>query len=384
MNFELSEQQKLLKEQITKFARNELDDNFSQREQTGVFSLSLWKKCADYGIIGLGFPEADGGSGADALTSLLAFEALSYGSRDSGLVKSMITQVCSGLQLLHFADEKTKRKFLPDIVHGKKIAAQAITESDAGSDVAAMKTSAQKKGDHFLLNGTKMYITNGPIADVVFVMAKTDDNTLAFANFSWLIVEQNFPGFSAGKNMEKMGLRTLLNSEVIFANCPVPETNIVGKRGQGMFIFNEIMEWERLLMSASHLGTLERLLEKTIEYANTRQQFGKAISNYQSVSQKIVQMKMNVELGRLMLYKAGWLKSNGKRAALETTIAKLFISETLKQAAVDALQVHGAFGYMKESEIEQDVRDSFAASIISGTSEIHENIIAQLSGLKIK
>jgi len=181
--------------------------------------------------------------------------------------------------------------------------------------------------------------------------------------------------------MGKMGLRSLQNSELIFKNCKVPIGNIIGKEGQGMFIFSEVIDWERALMAACHLGTMQRVYEVCVSYAKKRQQFGKPIGKFQAISNKIANMKVSIELGKLMLYKAGWLKDQKKRATLETSIAKLFISEKLKDLCIEAVQIHGAYGFMKETGLERDLRDSIASTIYSGTSEIQKNIISTIAGL---
>jgi len=196
-----------------------------------------------------------------------------------------------------------------------------------------------------------------------------------------LLLERELEGFSSDAALDKMGLRTLQNSELIFKECEIPTKNLVGKEGQGMFIFNEVIEWERTLMAACHLGTMKRIYETCVSYAKTRRQFGKSIGKFQSISNKIAEMKTNIELGKLMLYKAAWLKDQQKRATLETSIAKLFISETLKNLCLEAIQIHGAYGFMKEAELERDLRDSIAATIYSGTSEMQKNLISAIVGL---
>jgi alkylation response protein AidB-like acyl-CoA dehydrogenase len=280
-----------------------------------------------------------------------------------------------------FGSEEQKQCLLPDLTSGKSIYAQAITEPDSGSDAFAMRTTAVRDGTDFILNGTKTFITNGPVCDSVLVFAVTDPSRKLLGGFSCFHVSASSPGFSRGKSLEKLGLRTLANGELIFSDCRIPTSAMIGREGQGTIIFSEAMEWERTLIPACLLGDMERVLEESILYAKERQAFGKHIAEFQAISHKIAKMKMNVELGRLALYNAATLKENRKRAALETSVAKYFISESLKQACLDAIQIRGAYGYMTEYEVERDLRDSIASTIYSGTSEMQANIIARLAGL---
>jgi alkylation response protein AidB-like acyl-CoA dehydrogenase len=244
-----------------------------------------------------------------------------------------------------------------------------------------MRARAEKQNGAYILNGAKLFITNGPIADVVVVFAVTDPDKKTLGGISCFIVEKEFEGFERCKPMEKMGLTTLQNGELVFKDCPVPQDRLLGKEGQGAIIFNESMELERSLLPATHLGTLERILETSVKYAKERSAFGQSIGKFQSVANKIAEMKVNLELGRLILYKAASLKAQGKRVTLEASIGKLFISESLKKACLDAVQIHGGYGYMTEYEVERDLRDSIAATIYSGTSELQLNIISRLIGL---
>jgi len=309
------------------------------------------------------------------------FQALGRSCKDSGLVHALATQLISGLQILLFGSEEQKFGLLPNLASGKHIYAQAITEPDSGSDAFAMRTVAVRNGESFILNGTKTFITNGPICDCALVFAISDPAKRTLGGYSCFHVSASNPGFSRGKPMEKLGLRTLTNGELIFNDCHVPSSALIGREGQGAIVFSEAMEWERTLIPACLLGEMERVLEDTIRYAKEREAFGKSIADFQAVSHKIAKMKMNAELGRLALYQAATSKNNRRRAALETSVAKYFISESLKQACLDAVQIHGGYGYMTEYEIERDLRDSIASTIYSGTSEMQANIIARLAGL---
>lgn len=381
MDYALRDEQVELRESLIKFAQQELNGRIAEDAKTGTFPMESWKKCAKMQILALPFPEEYGGCGADFLTTTAAMNALGYACKDAGLVHAMATQILCGFQILSFGSDEQKQRYLPAICSGEAIAAQAITEPGSGSDALSMRARAEKQNGAYILNGAKLFITNGPIADVVVVFAVTDPDKKTLGGISCFIVEKEFEGFVRCKPMEKMGLTTLQNGELVFKDCPVPQDRLLGKEGQGAIIFNESMELERSLLPATHLGTLERILETSVKYAKERSAFGQSIGKFQSVANKIAEMKVNLELGRLMLYKAASLKAQGKRVTLEASIGKLFISESLKKACLDAVQIHGGYGYMTEYEVERDLRDSIAATIYSGTSELQLNIISRLIGL---
>jgi alkylation response protein AidB-like acyl-CoA dehydrogenase len=329
----------------------------------------------------LPFPEAFGGDGFDFVTTVSAYHALGYACKDVGLVCALATQLVCGTQILLFGDETQQTGLLPDLASGKLIYAQGITEPDSGSDTFAMQTTAVKKANGYVLNGTKTMISNGPVADRVLIYAVTDPTKKTLAKISCFHVSRHDSGYSAGKPMEKMGLRTLANGELVLTDCHVPSTSVIGREGQGVIAFSEAVEWERVLFPACSLGQLERVLEGCIQYAKEREAFGQPIGEFQAISHKIAKMKIDVELGRLALYRAAALKNQRKRAALEASIAKVFITESLKQACLDAIQIRGGYGYMSEYEAERDLRDSIASTIYSGTTEMINNTIARLAGL---
>jgi alkylation response protein AidB-like acyl-CoA dehydrogenase len=381
MTFDLTEEQRKLQKIIVDFARQELNPGAAERERAGEFPKDLWDKCAEMRILALPFPEEYGGDGFDFVTTVAAFHALGYACKDAGLAHALASQMIGGLQILLFGSEELKTRVLPDLAAGKLIYAQAITEPDSGSDAFAMRTHAVKTADGYTLNGTKTMISNGPVADRVLVFAVTDPEKSTLNRASCFLVSKDDPGFSAGKPFDKLGLRTMLNGELVFDNCQIPASALIGREGQGAILFNEAMEWERTLLPALLLGELDRVLETCVVYAKEREAFGKPIGDFQAVSHKVATMKMNAELGKLILYRAADLKDRRKRAPLETSVAKLFISESLKQGCLDAVQIHGGYGYTSEFDVERELRDSIASTIYSGTSEMQKNIIAHLSGL---
>ncbi|MCX5747659.1 MAG: acyl-CoA dehydrogenase family protein, partial [Proteobacteria bacterium] len=306
-SFTCTEQQDQWRTTIVEFARAQLNAGIIQRDHEAVFSQAQWRKCAALGLCGLPFPEVYGGGDLDFLSTVLSVEALAYACHDAGLVHAILTQLLTGISIRIFGSDEQKQRYLPPLCDGTKIVAQAATESDSGSDVFAMRTRAER-GDGYVLNGSKFFISNGPNADFVLVLAATADTA---KHHSMFIVERAFPGFRAGKPLMKMGLRTLLNSELVFEDCHVPLANLVGKEHQGSVIFGEAMEWERILIAAAHLGTMRRVHESCTAYAKSRHQFGQAIGKFQAVSTKIARMQMNAELARLMVYKAASLKDAG-------------------------------------------------------------------------
>jgi alkylation response protein AidB-like acyl-CoA dehydrogenase len=381
LDFNFTETQIELKNSIIQFAKKELNDHSPEMTNGNSFPREEWNKCAQMGIMNLPLSQKYGGLEADLLTTCIAIESLAYGCRDNGLVFSIVTQLLSGIMLDRFASDEQKDKYLPRVSSGELIAAQAITEPEAGSDAMSMKTCAKKTADGYLLNGSKIFISNGPIADIAGVFAIGNNGQKRLNSISCFLIEKNTPGFTCSKPIEKLGLNTLQNGELIFDDCYLPEDSILGKEGQGGMMLNEILLYERILFAACHIGVMERVIEECIEYSTQRVQFGKPVNKFQAVSHKIADMKTDLELGKLILYKSAWQKDQNKRPHIETSISKLFISESLKKTCLDALQIHGAYGYMKEFSIERELRDSVAGTIYSGTSEIHRNIIATLLGL---
>jgi len=243
-----------------------------------------------------------------------------------------------------------------------------------------MRTTAQRHGDHYILNGTKLYITNAPVADVVMVFA-SDPGKPKLAGVSAFLVDKKTPGFSVSRSLEKMGLRTSPMGEVVLTDCVVPAANRVGPEGVGMAMFNSSMEWERSCILASAVGTMQRQLEACVDYARMRKQFGQPIGKFQGVANKVADMYLRLDAARLLIYQAAWLGQQGKPALAAAAAAKLFTSEAWVQSSLDAIQIHGAYGYMKESGIERDLRDAVASTIYSGTSEIQRVIVSRMLGL---
>jgi alkylation response protein AidB-like acyl-CoA dehydrogenase len=380
VDFQPNADQRELCEAVRAFGRM-LNDGVKERDASGEFPRELWRKCADFGIPGLPVPVEDGGAGQNLTTTLLAMEALGYACRDNGLVFSLNAQMWAfELPLVRFGNEEQKRRYLPGLCRGEIIGAHGVTEPEFGSDAMSMATRYVRNGDHYILDGAKTFVTNGPVADVVLVFA-TIDRELRSAGISAFLVERGTPGMTLSKPIPKMGLRTSPMGEVALSDCRVPVANRLGSEGAGVAIFNAAMEWERACIFASHLGSMQRLLEDTIAYAKARRQFGQPIARFSSIADRIVDMKVAIEAGRLLLYKVGAVKDAGGNAVLDAAIAKLFVSEAHIQQTLDALQIHGGYGYSTEYSVEREVRDAIPGTIYSGTSEMQRKIIARLLGL---
>jgi len=381
MDFSLSAEQQEFKEAAVAFARRELDQDLATREEAGQFPRQAWGACAKFGIQGLPVPTELGGGGADMLTTAVVMEALGYGCHDNGLIFSLNAQMWSlELPLVKFGTPAQQQAYLPRLVSGDLIGVHAMTEPDSGSDAFGMRTRAERKGDHYVLNGTKLYITNAPVSDVVLVFA-SDPGKPRLAGISAFLVEKGTPGFTVTRSLEKMGLRTSPMGEVVLDGCLVPAENRLGPEGAGMAIFNSSMTWERSCILASAVGVMQRQLESCVGYARVRKQFGQPIGKFQAVAGKMADMYLRLEAARLLVYQAAWLGQQGKPALAEAAAAKLFTSEAWVASSLDAIQIHGAYGYMKESGIERDLRDAVASTIYSGTSEIQRVILARMLGL---
>lgn len=381
LEFSLSADQRELKEAAAAFARRELDSGLAEREEAGEFSPQAWRACAKFGIQGLPVPAELGGGGADILTTVLVMEALGYGCHDNGLIFSLNAQMWSlELPLVKFGSPAQQQAYLPGLVAGDLIGVHAMTEPDSGSDAFAMRTRAERDGDGYVLTGTKLYITNAPVSDVVLVFA-AHPGKARMAGISAFLVEKGTPGFTVTRGLDKMGLRTSPMGEIVLDGCRVPAGSRLGAEGAGMAIFNSSMTWERSCILASAVGAMQRQLEACTQYARARRQFGRPIGKFQAVADKVAEMYLRVEAARLLVYQAAWLGQQGRPALAEAAAAKLFTSEAWVASSLDAIQVHGAYGYMKESGVERDLRDAVASRIYSGTSEIQRVILARMLGL---
>lgn len=381
MDFSWTEEQVQFRQKVIQFAQQELQGNLVDLDWREEFNREGWQKCGELGLIGLPIPRQYGGSEADILTTIYGLEALGYGCKDNGLIFAINAHIWAcEIPILTFGTEAQKQKYLPKLCKGELIGAHAASEPDAGSDIYSLKTTAQRQGDKYILNGTKNWVTNGPVADlnIIFANVAPEKGKWGITGF---LVEKDFPGVAMNRKISKMGLRTTQLGELVLENCEVPVENRLGQEGAGLAIFNHSMEWERGFILASAIGTMERLLETCIQYAKKRQQFGQPIGKFQLVSSKIVEMKLRLETARSLLYKMGWLKQIKKSALIEAAMVKLYISESWVQSCLDAIQIHGGYGYLTELELERELRDALGSKLYSGTSEIQYQIISQMMGL---
>jgi alkylation response protein AidB-like acyl-CoA dehydrogenase len=381
VDFALSAEQRELTEAATAFARRELNQDLAKRDDAGEFPREKWRACAEFGIQGLPVPAELGGAGSDVLTTALVMEALGYGCHDNGLLFSLNAQMWSvELPLVTFGTPAQQRTYLPGLVSGDIIGGHAMTEPESGSDALHMRTRAERQGGHYLLNGAKQYITNAPVADVLLVYAAAADRP-GLAGLSAFLVDAATPGLEITSGFEKMGLRTSPMGEIALTDCLVPAENRLGPEGAGMAIFNSSMEWERSCLFASSVGAMRRQLDACVGYARSREQFGQPIGKFEAVAGKLADMYVRLEAARLLIYHVAWLKQQGRSAPAEAAAAKLFTSEAWVRSSQDAIQTHGAWGYLKDSGIERDLRDAVAGTIYSGTSEIQRVVLARMLGL---
>jgi alkylation response protein AidB-like acyl-CoA dehydrogenase len=282
--------------------------------------------------------------------------------------------------LLDFGSEPQKRKYLPDLCNGTLIGGNAMTEPGSGSDAYSLRTTAERRGDRYVLNGSKTFVSNGNVADLIVVYA-TLDRSAGPNGICGFLVEKEYSGFQVGRPFEKMGLRTSPMAELFFDDCEVPAESRLGREGGGQSLFTHSMNWERACILSNAVGAMQRLLDVSIRYARDRKQFGQSIGKFQLVSSKIVDMKMRVDQAQAALYRTAWLQTRGRNVYLEAALAKLTISENWVRCAEDAIQIHGGYGYMVESEVERELRDALGSRLYSGTSEIQRVLIASLLGL---
>lgn len=383
MDFSWPEEYLSFKTAIVQFAKEELNETVVDRDKTGTFPRDLWEKCADFGIQGLAAPKAFGGQleEVDFLRAMLAMEGLGYGCEDNGLAFGLNAQMWTvQFPILHFGNDEQKERFLKPMALGKKIGAHALTEPNAGSDIFSMQATAEKVDGGYRINGKKHLITFAPIADFVLIFANLNPK-LGKWGVTAFLVEKEMAGYTASPVWDKMGMRTIPFGALELTDCFVPEANRLGKEGTGFSIMNHSLEYDRCCILASQLGAMERQLENAINFAKNRQQFGQAVGKFQSVSNRIADMKLRLETSRLLLYKVAWLKSLGKSAMMEAAMLKLQLSESFVTSSLDAIRTHGGQGYLTEKGVERDLRDAVGGILYAGTSDIQRNLIARLLGL---
>lgn len=374
MNFSLSEELIEMKKSIRDFIDHTVDPLAQQIEQDDEIPEKIMSMSKEMGLFGLSIPEEYGGIGIDMVGKCAIYEEIGRTSNGYTTVIGAHTGIGS-VGIVEMGTERQKKQYLPDMAQGNRIGAFALTEPSAGSNAAALKTHAVKKGDKYILNGSKHYITNGPIADVFTVMAVTDRDKGAKGITSF-IVEKDFPGFVVGKTEEKMGLRGSHSSEIFFEDCEVPVENVLGTEGLGYINALKILANGRAGLAARNLGSCQKLLELSTKYAHEREQFGKPIFEQQIIQHYLADIALDTETLRSMTYRVAWMVDQGMNVIKEAAMAKLLGSEIYNRVADKAVQIHGGIGYIKEFPIERYYRDARITKIYEGTSEIQKNIIA--------
>jgi butyryl-CoA dehydrogenase len=375
MDFELNEEQRLVRDMVRDLATREIAPRAAEVDKTEEFPAENIRKMAELGLLGLPYPEEYGGGGGDYLGYAIAVEEIARACGSTALVYAAHVSLGCG-PIYHFGTEAQKRKWLPRLCSGDGLGAFGLTEPEAGSDAGATRTIAIRDGGSYVLNGSKMWITSGAIADVVTCTAKTDPEAGA-RGISCFLVEQGTPGFIPGKNEPKMGLKGSVTSALSFENCRVPAENLLGEEGEGFKQMLITLDAGRISIGAMALGLAQAALEEAVRYAKERVQFGQPIARFQAIQWMIADMSTEIDAARLMIYRAASMKDAGVRYTKEAAMAKLYASEVAERAAFKALQVHGGYGYSREYPVERIYRDQRLCSIGEGTSEIQRMVIAR-------
>lgn len=375
MNFRLSDDQALLRKSVREFAETEMRPHIMEWDNAQHFPHELLPKLAGLGLMGIQFAETDGGAGMSAVDYCICIEEL---ARVDPSV-SLSVAAHNGLGAAHiakFANEAQKKTYLVPLAKGEKLAAWGLTEPGSGSDAAAMRTTAVRHGDQWILNGSKAFITHGTSAHTMVVMAVTD-KTKGSKGISAFIVERGTPGLLAGKKEDKLGMRASETSEVIFQNCRIPAAQLIGEEGQGFIQTLQVLDAGRIGIAALAVGLAQGAFEAARDYSQQRKQFGRAIGSFPSIQGRLVDHAARVEAARLLTYRAAWLKDQGRRMTLESAMAKLYASEIAVKASEDSVQIHGGYGFVKDYPAEKFFRDVKLVTIGEGTSEVQRLVIAR-------
>ncbi|WP_341357181.1 acyl-CoA dehydrogenase [Rossellomorea sp. y25] len=376
MNFKLSEEHEMIRKMVRDFARNEVAPTAAERDEEERFDMDLFKKMAELGLTGIPWPEEYGGIGSDYLAYCIAVEELSRVCASTGVTLSAHTSL-AGWPVYKFGTEEQKQKYLRPMAQGEKIGAYGLTEPGSGSDAGGMKTTARLEGDHYVLNGSKIFITNGGIADTYIVFALTDPSQRQRGT-SAFIVEADFEGFSVGKKEKKLGIRSSPTTEIVFEDCKVPKENMLGNEGDGFKIAMMTLDGGRNGIAAQAVGIAQGALDASIVYAKEREQFGKPIAANQGISFKIADMATSIEASRLLTYQAAWLESEGLPYGKESAMSKLMAGDTAMKVTTEAVQIFGGYGYTKDYPVERYMRDAKITQIYEGTQEIQRLVISRM------
>lgn len=370
-----------LYEEARQFAAQRINPAIAARGSTPYFGDKEWRLCGELGLLGSSVPEEHGGRGHDALTVARIVEGFAKGCSDTGLVFSACAHVFAvAMPIAEHGDDELKARVLPRLAGGEWVGANAITEAEAGSDVFALQTRALRDGDHYRLTGTKTFVTNGPVADCFLVYASTEPEH-GYLGITAFVVEGSTPGLVRGEHFDKVGLTGAPVCEVRLEDCVVSESDRVGEEGAGAAIFRSSMAWERACLFAQYVGVMDRQLDEVVAFAKQRRQFGKPLGRHQAIAHRVADMKLRLDAARLLLHRACSMKSQGRECGLETSLAKLAISEAAVQSGLDAIQIFGALGIKTETNVATALRDAIPSTIFSGTSEIQRDLVARGLGL---
>ena len=375
MNFELTEEQKMVRETVRDFAAAEIKPGVMDRDEKAEFPGAIIKKLGTLGFMGMQVPEIYGGTEMDAVSHVITLEEIARVDASTCVIMSVNNSLFSN-PILQFGSEYLKHKYLPLTSSGEKLGAYSLSEPQSGSDAKAMLTTATRDGDSYLLNGVKNWVTSGISSDFVIVFAKTDKEA-GHRGISAFVVEKGLAGFTTGKKEDKLGIRGSDTSELIFENCRIPAENLIGKEGEGFKIAMATLDVGRIGIGAQALGIAQGALDRSVKYAKERQQFGKPIGMFQGIGFKLADMATRVDASRLLVYRAAWLKDQGKTIGEKASMAKMFAADTAMYVTTEAVQIHGGYGFIREFEVERMMRDAKITQIYEGTNEIQRLVISR-------
>lgn len=376
MDFRLSEELEFIQQAARDFAQNEIKPGAGERDEKAEFPAEIIKGMGELGFMGIAIPEELGGAGTSNLAYVLALEEISKADAGVGVVMSVNNSLCCD-PLHHFGSDYIKETYLKKIASGEWLGSYSLTEPGAGSDAGSLTTTAVKDGNEYVLNGSKAFITNGDSCDITVTYAKTDPEQPSGRGITAFVVEKGTPGFSVGKHEEKLGIRCSDCVSLIFEDCRVPAENVIGEEGHGFKVAMATLDVGRIGIGAQALGIAAASLEESISYANEREQFGKPIGAFQAIQWKIADMAMELDAARLLVQRSAWMRDEGMRHTLQSSMGKLFASETAMRAALEAVQIHGGYGYIREYPVERFMRDAKITEIYEGTSEIQRLVISR-------
>lgn len=374
MNFQLTKEQEFVRKMVREFAETEVEPLAADIDKEHRFPVETVEKMAKYGLLGVPFPTEYGGAGADHISYAITVEELSKKCASTGVICSAHTSLCCW-PIFNWGNEEQKKKYLPDLLSGKKLGAFGLTEPNAGTDASGQQTRAEDMGDYWLLNGAKVFITNGGYAETFVVMAMTDKSK-GNHGISAFIVEKGDEGFSIGKTEDKMGICASSTTELIFQNCKIPKDRLLADVGQGFKVAMSTLDGGRIGIASQALGIAQGALDVTVEYMKARKQFGKSLSKFQALQFTVAELATEIEAARLLVYRAADMKDKHLNYGSAAAMAKLFAAETAMHVTTKCVQLHGGYGYTKDYPVERMMRDAKITEIYEGTSEVQKIVIA--------